>query len=74
LRQLVTYRAEEFNWRAWERRLNALNHFTRAGIHFVCQRAASGRGIPLILTHGWPGSFLDYLDMLPMLQDFDRER
>jgi hypothetical protein len=29
LRQLVTYWAEEFDWRAWERRLNALNHFTR---------------------------------------------
>jgi pimeloyl-ACP methyl ester carboxylesterase len=27
--------------------------------------------MPLILTHGWPGSFLDYLDMLPMLEDFD---
>jgi pimeloyl-ACP methyl ester carboxylesterase len=27
--------------------------------------------VPLILTHGWPGSFLDYLDMLPMLEDFD---
>ena len=35
------------------------------------QRAASGRGMPLILTHGWPGSFLDYMDMLPMLSDFD---
>jgi len=32
---------------------------------------ASGRGVPLILTHGWPSSFLDYLDMLPMLEDFD---
>ena len=27
--------------------------------------------MPLILTHGWPSSFLDYLDMLPMLDDFD---
>jgi pimeloyl-ACP methyl ester carboxylesterase len=71
LRQRVTYWAEEFDWRSRERRLNALDHFIWEGIHFVYQRAASGRGVPLILTHGWPGSFLDYVDMLPMLGDFD---
>jgi pimeloyl-ACP methyl ester carboxylesterase len=67
----VSYWANEFDWRAWERKLNALNQFTWDGIHFVHQRAASGGGVPLILTHGWPSSFLDYLDMLPMLKDFD---
>ena len=71
LRRLVSYWADEFDWRAWERRLNALNHFTWEGVHFVHQRATSGRGVPLILTHGWPSSFLDYLDMLPMLEHFD---
>ncbi len=70
-RRLVSYWANEFDWRAWERKLNALNQFTWDGIHFVHQRAAAGRGVPLILTHGWPSSFLDYLDMLPMLEDFD---
>lgn len=62
LRRLVFYWAHEFDWRAWERKLNALDHFTSEGIHFVHQRAASGQGVPLVLTHGWPGSFLDYLD------------
>jgi pimeloyl-ACP methyl ester carboxylesterase len=71
LRRLVSYWADKFDWRAWERKLNALNQFTWEGIHFVHQRAASGRGVPLILTHGWPSSFLDYVDMLPMLNDFD---
>ena len=71
LRRLVSYWESEFDWRAWERKLNALNQFTWEGIHFVHQRAASGRGVPLILTHGWPSSFLDYVDMLPMLEDFD---
>jgi pimeloyl-ACP methyl ester carboxylesterase len=71
LRGLVSYWTDEFDWRAWERRLNALNHFTWEGIHFVHQRAASGKGIPLILTHGWPSSFLDYVEMLPMLEHFD---
>ena len=71
LRRLVSYWADEFDWRGWERRLNAFHHFTWEGIHFVYQRAASGRGVPLILTHGWPSSFLDYMDMLPMLDQFD---
>jgi hypothetical protein len=64
LRRLVSYWAHEFDWRAWERKLNALDHFTWDGIHFVHQRAASGQGVPLILTHGWPDSFLDYVDIL----------
>src|SRR5438132_835038 len=71
LRRLVSYWAHEFDWRGWERRLNAFNHFTWEGIHFVYQRAAAGRGVPLILTHGWPSSFLDYVGMLPMLEHFD---
>jgi pimeloyl-ACP methyl ester carboxylesterase len=71
LHHLVSYWAHEFDWRAWEKRLNNLDHFMWEGIHFVYKRAVSGRGMPLILTHGWPGSFLDYLDMLPMLEDFD---
>jgi pimeloyl-ACP methyl ester carboxylesterase len=70
-KRLVTYWAHEFDWRAWERKLNAIEHFTSDGIHFVRQRAESAHATPLILTHGWPGSFLDYVDMLPMLKDFD---
>lgn len=71
LRRRVSYWANEFDWRAWERKLNALDHFIWEGIHFVYQRAASGRGLPLILTHGWPSSFLDYVGLLSMLKDFD---
>jgi hypothetical protein len=48
LQRVVSYSADELDWRAWERRLNALIHFTWQGIHFVHQRAASGRRVPLI--------------------------
>jgi pimeloyl-ACP methyl ester carboxylesterase len=71
LQHLVSYWIDEFDWRTWERKLNAQNHFTWQGIHFMHRPSPSGGGIPLILTHGWPGSFLDYLEMLPMLNDFD---
>jgi pimeloyl-ACP methyl ester carboxylesterase len=71
LQRLVSYWADQFDWRAWEQRLNALDHFMGEGIHFVYRKSPSGRGVPLILTHGWPSSFLDYIDMLPSLEDFD---
>lgn len=71
LQHLIAYWSHDFDWRAWEQRINSLDHFKSEGIHFVYKRAASGRGMPLILTHGWPSSFLDYLEMLPMLDEFD---
>jgi pimeloyl-ACP methyl ester carboxylesterase len=71
VKRLVSYWADDFDWRAWEARLNELDHVMWEGIHFVHRRAPSGSGIPLILTHGWPSTFLDYLPMLPLLDDFD---
>jgi pimeloyl-ACP methyl ester carboxylesterase len=73
LRALLAYWADGFDWRAQERWLNTFAHFhaeiegTR--IHFVHQRAVNGRGIPLVLTHGWPSSFVEYLPIVPFLTD-----
>jgi pimeloyl-ACP methyl ester carboxylesterase len=65
--------AEEFDWPAHERGLNQFAHFRarldETYIHFVHQRARHGRGIPLILTHGWPSSFVEYLPLVPLLTD-----
>ena len=73
LKGLLGSWAEDFNWRAQERRLNTFKHF-RANIdgitvHFVHERARHGNGIPLILTHGWPSSFLELLPLVPLLTD-----
>ena len=73
LRRLLSYWADEFDWRAQERRLNTFAHF-RTGldgtrIHFVHERARQGDGIPLILTHGWPSTFVEYLPLVPLLTD-----
>ncbi len=61
LRDLMTYWADTFDWRARERELNAFAHFQAklegVWIHFVHARAAAGPGIPLIITHGWPSAF-----------------
>jgi pimeloyl-ACP methyl ester carboxylesterase len=71
LKRLLSYWADGFDWRAQERRLNAFKHFRAEigdiHIHFVHERAREGHGIPLILTHGWPSSFLEHLPLVPLL-------
>ena len=73
LRRLLAYWADEFDWHAQERALNAINQFQAelAGvrIHFVHVRAKHGDGIPLILTHGWPSTFVELLPLVPFLTD-----
>src|SRR5437868_13382929 len=72
LKGLLGYWADGFDWRAQERQLNAFAHF-RADldikIHFIHERARRGRGIPLILTNGWPSSFIELLPLVPLLTD-----
>jgi pimeloyl-ACP methyl ester carboxylesterase len=71
LKRLLGYWADGFDWRAQERRLNRFAHFRAElgdiHIHFVHERAREGNGIPLILTHGWPSSFLELLPLVPLL-------
>ncbi len=73
LRQVLADWAEEFDWHAQERQLNAFNQFRAeldgVHIHFVHERARRGRGIPLILTHGWPSTFVELLPLVPFLTD-----
>jgi pimeloyl-ACP methyl ester carboxylesterase len=75
LKQLLAYWADGFDWRAQERRLNAVNQFRAdldgVHIHFVHERARRGHGIPLILTHGWPSTFAELLPLVPFLTDPD---
>jgi pimeloyl-ACP methyl ester carboxylesterase len=73
LQDVLAYWADGFDWRARERELNELSHFRAdvdgVRIHFVHERAPGGDGIPLILTHGWPSSFLELLGLMPFLRD-----
>jgi pimeloyl-ACP methyl ester carboxylesterase len=73
LKRLLGYWADGFDWRAEERRLNTFKHFRAElggiRVHFVHERARNGQGIPLILTHGWPSSFLEHLALVPLLTD-----
>ena len=71
LREFVRYWRDEFDWRSAERHLNEFPHFiTETGgqqIHFIHARAKHGRKVPLIITHGWPGSFFEMTKLIPLL-------
>ncbi len=73
LKELVDYWQHTFDWRAQEARLNHFAQFRTqidgVYIHFVHERARQGSGIPLILTHGWPSSFIELLPLVPLLTD-----
>jgi pimeloyl-ACP methyl ester carboxylesterase len=62
-----------FDWRAWEARLNALPQFTTVIdgqlIHFIHVKSPEPDAIPLLLTHGWPGSILEFLDVIDPLSN-----
>jgi pimeloyl-ACP methyl ester carboxylesterase len=73
LRELVEYWQQEYDWRAEEARLNQFDHY-RAEIdggrlHFVHARSPAPDAIPILLLHGWPSSFLQMLDLIPLLTD-----
>ena len=73
VRELVTYWRDEYDWRAQEARLNELDHFRiridGQAIHFVHARSPHADALPLLIVHGWPGSVVEFLDVIPRLTD-----
>jgi len=73
LRELVEYWRDSYDWRAQEARLNSFSQFVTEvdgqSIHFLHVRSAHGDALPLLLTHGWPGSVVEFLDVIPRLTD-----
>jgi epoxide hydrolase len=75
LKELAEYWRTGYDWREHEAKLNELPHFTTEidgqNIHFVHVRSSNPDALALILTHGWPGSFLEFLDVIePLSRDF----
>jgi hypothetical protein len=73
LKELVTYWRTAFDWRAQERRLNQFDQFKTnidgLDIHFIHQRSKEPHALPLVLTHGWPGSFVEFTKVIGPLTD-----
>ncbi|WP_040822182.1 epoxide hydrolase family protein [Nocardia jiangxiensis] len=70
---VVNYWRTEYNWRSFEERLNRIGQFRTTiadlGIHFLHRRSARADATPLILTHGWPGSIAEFIDVVDELAD-----
>ncbi|MGJ7506621.1 epoxide hydrolase family protein [Variovorax sp. GT1P44] len=73
MRGLIAYWAHEFDWRAQEARLNAWPLFSvpLAGIdlRYLHVQGVGPRPMPLLLSHGWPGSVFEFMELIPRLTD-----
>lgn len=73
MKDLANYWRTSYEWRAQESRLNAYPQFTTTidgqNIHFLHVRSAEPNALPLLLTHGWPGSVAEFLDVIGPLTD-----
>ena len=73
LKELVSYWQTKFDWRAQERKLNQLPQFTTLidglTIHFVHQRSSQPNALPLVMIHGWPGSFFEFTKVIGPLTE-----
>jgi hypothetical protein len=71
MRELARYWATEYDWRKAEARLNALPQFITEidglDVHFIHVRSKHKNALPLIVTHGWPGSILEQVKIIEPL-------
>ena len=75
LRDLVGYWRSGYDWRACERRLNALGQYMTEidglDIHFIHVRSPHPGALPLVMTHGWPGSVIEFMGVVERLTQPD---
>ena len=73
LQEVCAYWGKEYDWRAREAKLNAFPQFKTEvgglGIHFIHVRSPEPSAIPLVMTHGWPGSIVEFQKVIGPLSD-----
>jgi pimeloyl-ACP methyl ester carboxylesterase len=73
MKQLVDYWRDRYDWRVHEARLNAMPQFTvpigDVGLHFIRVEGVGPKPLPLLLSHGWPGSIWEFHQLIPLLAD-----
>lgn len=76
MRRLRDHWLESFDWSVWVDRINAFEHrmvdVRGERIHVVVEQGSGGDPLPLIMTHGWPGSFIEFLDLIDRLAHPER--
>src|SRR5260221_6847952 len=70
---LIAYWRDKYDWRRFEARLNAFPQYRTQidglGIHFIHVRSSQRNALPIILTHGWPGSVVEFMEVIGPLSD-----
>src|SRR5829696_3835258 len=73
VKELVEYWRTDYDWRAWEAKLNEYPQFTTEidgqNIHFLHVRSPEPEALPLILSHGWPNSVVEFMKIIGPLTD-----
>ena len=73
VRKLASYWRDRYDWRVHEARLNSFPQFTTTidgqRVHFLHVRSAAPGALPLIMTHGWPGSVVEFMNVIGPLSD-----
>jgi epoxide hydrolase len=71
VRELAGYWRTSYDWRVHEQRLNEFPQFTTVidgqTIHFLHVRSSEQDALPLIITHGWPGSFVEFMEVAALV-------
>jgi pimeloyl-ACP methyl ester carboxylesterase len=73
VQELVRYWRTDYDWRVHEARMNQFPHFRTtldgANVHFIHVRSPEPRALPLLMTHGWPGSIVEFCNIIEPLVD-----
>jgi len=73
MKELIAYWQDHFDWRKIENEINAYSNFIADinghSVHFIHVKGKGKRSVPLIITHGWPGSFLEMMKLIPLLTE-----
>jgi len=73
MQALADYWREGFDWRRWETKLNGLRQFTvridGTRVHFIHEPGRGANPVPLLISHGWPGSIFEFHKLIPLLTE-----
>ena len=76
MHNVVAHWRDRYDWRTWEARLNRWPHYQASvggkRVHFMMERGSGTNPLPLLLTHGWPGSVVEFLDVIEPLAHPER--
>lgn len=71
LKDLLTYWKDQYDWRTFEKQLNSFDMFTLESngleVHFIHAKSPREDAVPLLLSHGWPGSIFEFHKIIPLL-------